>query len=207
MTIDVWEILSIVGSVAFALSGAIVAMEEDFDLLGIFILGFVTAFGGGAIRNVLIGLPISALWSQGQAFHFAFAAMILLIFFPKWVGKGWMKAEVLTDAIGLAAFSVQGALYAVKLHQPLSAVIVAAVLTGAGGGVVRDVLAGRKPSVLRSEIYAGWSILAALLLYFKIAKNDPDYYLLVLVLTCLRMIGYWRQWHLPKIKWKVDEND
>lgn len=117
MTIDVWEILSIVGSVAFALSGAIVAMEEDFDLLGIFILGFVTAFGGGAIRNVLIGLPISALWSQGQAFHFAFAAMILLIFFPKWVGKGWMKAEVLTDAIGLAAFSVQGALYAVKLHQ------------------------------------------------------------------------------------------
>ena len=63
MTIDVWDILSIIGTIAFALSGAIVAMEEDFDILGLFILGFVTAFGGGAIRNLLIGLPISALWS------------------------------------------------------------------------------------------------------------------------------------------------
>ena len=72
MTIDVWDILSIIGTIAFALSGAIVAMEEDFDILGLFILGFVTAFGGGAIRNLLIGLPISALGSQGQAFYFAF---------------------------------------------------------------------------------------------------------------------------------------
>ena len=60
MTMNVWDLLSIIGSIAFALSGAIVAMEEDFDILGIFILGFVTAFGGGAIRNLLIGLPISA---------------------------------------------------------------------------------------------------------------------------------------------------
>lgn len=70
-----------------------------------------------------------------------------------------MKAEVLTDVIGLAVFSIQGALQAITLGQSLSAVIVAAVLTGAVGGVVRDVLAGRKHGVLRSEVYAGWSIL------------------------------------------------
>ena len=70
MTIDVWDILSIIGTIAFALSGAIVAMEEGFDILGLFILGFVTAFGGGAIRNLLIGLPISALWSQGSSILF-----------------------------------------------------------------------------------------------------------------------------------------
>ncbi|HGI3204571.1 TPA: TRIC cation channel family protein, partial [Streptococcus agalactiae] len=57
MSIDIWNILSLVGTVAFASSGAIVAIEEEFDILGLFILGFVTAFGGGAIRNVLIGLP------------------------------------------------------------------------------------------------------------------------------------------------------
>ncbi|HHV3542207.1 TPA: TRIC cation channel family protein, partial [Streptococcus agalactiae] len=56
MSIDIWNILSLVGTVAFASSGAIVAIEEEFDVLGLFILGFVTAFGGGAIRNVLIGL-------------------------------------------------------------------------------------------------------------------------------------------------------
>lgn len=204
MTIDIWDILSVIGTIAFALSGAIVAMEEDFDILGLFILGFVTAFGGGAIRNLLIGLPISALWSQGQSFYFALVAMLFIMVFPNLIThKSWRKAEVLTDAIGLAAFSVQGAMYAVKLHQPLSAVIVAAVLTGAGGGIARDVLAGRKPGVLRSGIYAGWSILAALAIYFKIVHNDSGYYLLVLILTILRMIGYWRQWHLPKIKRKV----
>ncbi|HFZ9594969.1 TPA: trimeric intracellular cation channel family protein, partial [Streptococcus agalactiae] len=114
-------------------------------------------------------------------------------------GKG-RDAEVVSDAIGLAAFSVQGALYATQSHQPLSAVIVAAVLTGAGGGIVRDVLAGRKPGVLRSEIYAGWSILVGIILYFKIAKTTTDYYLLVLVVTSLRMLGYKKQWHLPVVR-------
>ena len=207
MTIDVWDLLTMIGTIAFALSGAIVAMEEDFDILGMFILGFVTAFGGGAIRNLLIGLPIGTLWSQGDAFYFALAAMLLIMLFPNVVTKGWLKAEVLTDAIGLASFSVQGAMYAMKLQQPLSAVIVAAVLTGAGGGVVRDVLAGRKPGILRSEVYAGWSILAAFVLYFGIVTSDTGYYALVLVLVILRMIGYKRQWHLPKIKGKVTPHD
>lgn len=115
MTIDVWDLLTIIGTIAFALSGAIVAMEEDFDILGMFILGFVTAFGGGAIRNLLIGLPIGTLWSQGDAFYFALAAMLLIMLFPNVVTKGWLKAEVLTDAIGLASFSVQGAMYAMKI--------------------------------------------------------------------------------------------
>src|SRR3712207_6588899 len=204
MTIDMWELLSIIGTIAFALSGAIVAMEEEFDVLGIFILGFVTAFGGGAIRNTLIGLHIEALWGQSPEFVCAFIAIILIMLFPRLVAKGWVRAAVLTDAIGLAAFSVQGALHAVRLAQPLSAVIVAAVLTGAGGGVVRDVLAGRKPTVLRSEIYAGWSIIAALVLYFKLATSNVECYLLVVLLTVMRMIGNKRQWHLPKIKWKED---
>ncbi|EHI69167.1 trimeric intracellular cation channel family protein [Streptococcus ictaluri] len=204
MTIDMWEILNIIGTIAFALSGAIVAMEEEFDILGIFILGFVTAFGGGAIRNTLIGLPIEALWGQKPEFACAFIAMVLIMLFPRLIAKGWVRAAVLTDAIGLAAFSVQGALHAVRLNQPLSAVIVAAVLTGAGGGVVRDILAGRKPSVLRSEIYAGWSILAGILLYFRVVATNIECYALVVFLTTMRMIGNRRQWHLPKIKWKED---
>lgn len=207
MQFDIWVVLSIIGTVAFSLSGAIVAMEEEFDILGIFILGFVTAFGGGAIRNLLIGLPVKALWSQGQEFHFALAALLLIIIFPKYIKKGWMKAEVLTDAVGLAAFSVQGAIHAERLGQPLSTVIVAAVLTGAG--VVRDVLAGRKPGVLRSEIYAGWSIVAALVIYLQLANSDIEYYILVILLTCLRMVGYHNKWHLPKVTWanKGDTDD
>lgn len=99
---------------------------------------------------------------------------------------------------------MQGALHAVRLNQPLSAVIVAAVLTGAGGGVVRDILAGRKPSVLRSEIYAGWSIFAALILHFRLADTTLECYALVVLLTTLRLIGHRRKWNLPKIKWKEE---
>lgn len=196
-----WNILSLIGTIAFALSGAIVAMEEDFDILGIFVLGFMTAFGGGTIRNLLIGLPMSALWSQGIGFNAAFIAMLVLIFMPQFVTRHWEKAGLLTDAIGLAAFSIQGAIYAENLDQPLSAVIVAAVLTGTGGGVVRDVLAGRKPGILRSEIYAGWSILAAVLIHFHLITGEIAYYFLVILIAALRVYGVKRNWHLPKAKW------
>lgn len=201
MESTIWDILNIIGTVAFAFSGAIIAMEEDFDILGVFILGFLTAFGGGTIRNLMIGLPMSALWSQGTAFNYALGAIILILFFPNLISMHWKRAGVFTDAVGLAAFSIQGALFAKNLGQPLSAVIVAAVLTGAGGGVVRDVLAGRKPGVLRSEIYAGWSILAAIMIHFKIVTDDSGYYVLVILIIVLRMVGYKQNWHLPKVTW------
>lgn len=203
----VWFLLSMIGTLAFAVSGAMVAIEEDFDLLGIFTLGFLTAFGGGAIRNLMIGLPMSALWSQGVGFYYAILAILLTIAMPSFVNKGWQRIGILADALGLAAFSVQGALYAQQLDQPLSAMIVAAVLTGAGGGIVRDILAGRKPGVLRSEIYAGWAILAACLIYLKLVNSDADYLVLVGLITSLRLIGYKQQWHLPRVNWQLKEND
>lgn len=200
----IWEILSLIGAVAFALSGAIVAIEEKFDILGILVLGFMTAFGGGTIRNLLIGLPMSAIWNQGMDFNVAFVAMLILMLVPRSVTRHWAKAGLVTDAIGLAAFSIQGAIYAENLGQPLSAVIVAAVLTGTGGGVVRDLLAGRKPGILRREVYAGWSILAAVLIHYHLVSGDVGLYILVVVLTILRLIGVRYNWQLPKINWETD---
>ncbi|MGA9287124.1 MAG: TRIC cation channel family protein, partial [Anaerobacillus sp.] len=59
-----WEILNIIGTIAFAASGALVALEEEFDFLGVIVLGLATAFGGGIIRNLLIGVPVSSIWEQ-----------------------------------------------------------------------------------------------------------------------------------------------
>lgn len=195
---DVWQILGIIGTIAFALSGAIVAIDEDFDILGIYILGLVTAFGGGALRNLMIGLPVQIFWSQGHLFNVALIVMTLIIIFPNIIRKSWVKLEILTDAIGLAAFSIQGALHAMHLNEPISAVITAAIFTGAGGGIIRDILAGRKPSVLRSEIYAGWSILVGIVIYFEWVNTQLGYYILVVVITILRVVGNKYQWHLPK---------
>lgn len=202
---DIWSILNIIGTIAFAISGAIVAMEEDFDILGVFTLGFMTAFGGGAVRNLLIGLPMSALWDQSLEFYIALLVILFLFFLPNVVDRHWKRADVLADAIGLAAFSIKGALHAQNLGWSLSAMIVGAVLTGSGGGIIRDLLAGRKPGVLQTEIYAGWSILAAVLMYFQVVSTDLGYYILAVLIVVLRMVGYKKGWHLPKSKWQTQK--
>ncbi|WP_027408797.1 trimeric intracellular cation channel family protein [Anoxybacteroides tepidamans] len=199
-----WEILSIIGTVAFAISGAIVAMEEEYDILGIYILGIVTAFGGGAIRNLLIGVPISALWEQGMLFHIALFAMTVVYLFPQKMLPHWQRWGNFFDALGLSAFAIQGALYAENMNHPLSAVIVAAVLTGSGGGIIRDVLAGRKPLVLRAEIYAAWAILAGFAVGTGIANSPIGLYLLFIVVAALRILSYTYNWKLPNKSIKIE---
>ncbi|AMV10555.1 trimeric intracellular cation channel family protein [Geobacillus sp. G4] len=193
-----WEVLSIIGTIAFAISGAIVAMEEEYDLLGVYILGIVTAFGGGAVRNLLIGVPVSALWEQQPLFLVALAAMTVVYLFPKQMLPPWKRWGNFFDALGLSAFAIQGALYAVNMDHPLSAVIVAAVLTGSGGGIIRDVLAGRKPLVLRAEIYAAWAILAGLAVGLKWAESPMELYVLLIVVAALRVLSYTYGWKLPR---------
>ncbi|AEV18837.1 hypothetical protein GTCCBUS3UF5_15240 [Geobacillus thermoleovorans CCB_US3_UF5] len=193
-----WEVLSIIGTIAFAISGAIVAMEEEYDLLGVYILGIVTAFGGGAVRNLLIGVPVSALWEQQPLFLVALAAMTVVYLFPKQMLPPWKRWGNFFDALGLSAFAIQGALYAANMGHPLSAVIVAAVLTGSGGGIIRDVLAGRKPLVLRAEIYAAWAILAGLAVGLKWAESPMELYVLLIVVAALRVLSYTYGWKLPR---------
>ncbi|MBT2691086.1 trimeric intracellular cation channel family protein [Bacillus sp. ISL-47] len=192
-----WEVLSMIGTIAFAVSGAIVAMEEEYDILGIYILGIVTAFGGGAIRNLLIGVPVSALWEQGLFFQIALLSITAVMLFPNNLLKHWQKWGNFFDAIGLSAFAIQGALYATEMNHPLSAVIVAAVLTGSGGGIIRDLLARRNPLVLKSEIYAVWAILCGAAIGLGIAVSSFELYSLFIIITALRVLSYTYKWKLP----------
>ncbi|PWW27271.1 putative membrane protein YeiH [Cytobacillus oceanisediminis] len=192
-----WEVLSMIGTIAFAVSGAIVAMEEEYDILGIYILGIVTAFGGGAIRNLLIGVPVSALWEQGLFFQIALLSITAVMLFPNNLLKHWQRWGNFFDAIGLSAFAIQGALYATQMNHPLSAVIVAAVLTGSGGGIIRDLLARRNPLVLKSEIYAVWAILCGAAIGLGIAVSSAELYSLFVIITALRVLSYTYKWKLP----------
>lgn len=101
---------------------------------------------GGALRNLLIGYPIVAFWQQDMLFQIALLSMTIIFLFPNKLIRHWKKWENITDAIGLSAFAVQGALYAQKLNLPISATIVAAVLTGIGGGIIRDLFSPQKTS-------------------------------------------------------------
>lgn len=130
-------------------------------------------------------------------FQIALVSITIMFLFPQRLLRHWPLWGNFFDAIGLAAFAIQGALFAVKLNLPLSAAIVAAVLTGAGGGIVRDLLASRKPTVLRDEVYAAWAILIGLIIGLKLVTDDIGLYVLFVVMTALRIISYIRRWRLP----------
>lgn len=197
-SLDIFGVFSIIGTVAFAVSGAIVAMEEEYDILGVFVLGLVTAFGGGVIRNLLIGRPVTTLWNQGNLLEIAVIAMTVAFLPPvSWIHK-WRKSESFFDAIGLSAFAIQGALYATEMNHPISAVLVAAMLTGIGGGIIRDVLAGRKPLVLKDEIYAVWAMLAGLAVGEGWFHTTFELLVLFVIVIVFRMLSVYYKWRLPR---------
>nr|WP_256208963.1 trimeric intracellular cation channel family protein [Paenibacillus sp. CF384] len=197
MDMDIFTVFSIIGTIAFAVSGAIVAMEEEYDILGVYVLGLVTAFGGGVIRNLLINVPITTIWTQGMLLKTAVIAMTIAFVMPvKWINR-WKKSEAFFDAIGLSAFAIQGALYATGKY-PLSAVMVAAMLTGIGGGMIRDVLAGRKPLVLRDEIYAVWALAAGAAIGLGLFESPVELLILFVIVIIFRMLSVHYHWRLPR---------
>ncbi|CAM3955550.1 trimeric intracellular cation channel family protein [Alkalicoccus chagannorensis] len=192
-----WETLNVIGTIAFAMSGVNVALEERYDLMGVYILGFITAFGGGAVRNLLIGVPVAELWNQGTLFTIAFLVMTGAFLFPHLVRWTLLRRGVFFDAIGLGAFSVQGALYAHSMGLPLSASIAAAALTGTGGGMIRDVLAGRKPLFLQKEIYIAWTIIPGIVVGMGWVSHPLELLGIVLLVVALRLFSVHYQWSLP----------
>ncbi|HLS07519.1 trimeric intracellular cation channel family protein [Lentibacillus sp.] len=193
-----WEVLNVVGTIAFAISGAIIATQEDYDILGLYVLGFVTAFGGSTIRNLLIGIPIESIWTQGNLFVVVFLVMTVVFLLPDaWIPY-WNRWGIFFDAIGLASFAIQGALSAVQVNAPLSAILVAATLTGCGGGMIRDVLAGRKPMVLREEIYAIWATLGGLIIGLDLISGPWTTGILFVTIVTLRMCSVRFKWRLPR---------
>lgn len=194
-----YEVLNIIGTIAFLASGAVVAMEEKYDIWGIYTLSLVTAFGGGVIRNILIGIPVSSLWDQHMLINLSLITITVLAILPKdWVNI-WNKWGHLFDAIGLSAFAIQGALYASELDQPLTAIVVSAVMTGIGGGMIRDMLACRKPLVLRDEIYAVWAMLAGIIVGLHLVSTTMGWYGLFVMVVILRMLSVFYKWKLPNI--------
>lgn len=193
-----WDILNIIGTIAFAISGVLIAVEEDYDIFGIYFLGFTTAFGGGIVRNILIGIPIENFWLQDYLFEIAFLAITIVCLLPKkWINN-WRNCAVFFDAIGLSAFAIQGANYAVSIDAPLIAVILAASMTGAGGGMIRDVFAGRKPMIFRSGIYALWAVLAGLAIGLGLIQGPYATFFLLIVIVFLRILSVYFNWNLPR---------
>jgi len=151
-------LLSLLGVAVFAISGALAAGRKGFDLLGVGIISAVTAIGGGTLRDVLLDRhPIFWIADPLQLWVILAAAVLTLVYVrfrkPPWT------ALLVADALGLALFSISGARIAEERGLPGIIVVVMGTMTGSAGGVLRDILSGEVPILLRqSELYATASI-------------------------------------------------
>ena len=160
------RLLDLVGIFAFSLSGALLAVRKRFDLLGVIVLGCVTAVGGGSIRDTLTGtVPPVYLRDETYLWVAILGAVIGFVFGPRL--EKFDRTLSIFDTAGLALFAVSGALGGIKLgFGPLGVIFVGA-LSGVGGGVIRDLLAGEVPQVLyrRDQLYATAAGAGALAVY------------------------------------------
>lgn len=193
------QALDLLGTFVFAITGATAGVRNDFDLFGVLVLAFVTAVSGGILRDVLIGAVPPAALADGHYLVVAIAAGLLTFCFHR-VVRRLERAVQLFDAAGLALFAVVGTNKALAygLAWPMAAVL--GMLSGIGGGMLRDVLSAQVPVVLRAELYAVAALAGALLV--ALGSRLPMHQAVFTVMGAalcfvLRLLGIHRGWRLP----------
>ncbi|MEF8801247.1 MAG: TRIC cation channel family protein [Halolamina sp.] len=147
--------MNAVGLVAFAAAGALKGRAAGLDLFGIVVLGFLTALGGGTIRDLLVGRVPTSLQSNVEVLFAAFGIVLAVIVSIRLRDDPReTPALLLSDAVGLAAFAATGAAVGIETGLTLFGIVVVATLTGVGGGSLSDLLLVRVPAVLREDFYA-----------------------------------------------------
>jgi uncharacterized membrane protein YeiH len=193
-------LVDLAGTLLFAIEGANAAIANHLDLLGILILGFATAVGGGIIRDVLLGAtPPSAL----RNWHYpavAFTGSAIAFLFHRYVQEIPPQLIMVLDAGGLALFAVSGTEEALlRKMSPLVAVMLGGI-TGVGGGTIRDVLLARIPNILHTDVYATAALAgsATMILCRRLGMKDTHSAFIGGV-SCflLRIVSAWLRWQLP----------
>ena len=191
-------VLDLLGVFVFALSGATLAVQQRLDAFGVLFLAGVAALGGGVLRDLLLDAPVAAL-QDGRYLLVPPIAAALVFFFSPLVER-LEPAVRLFDAAGLGLFVVAGTTKALNAGLGAVAAIVVGCLTGIGGGLVRDLLAGVVPVVLRREVYAVPAVLGAVVVTIThgLDQRGPGAVAgAVLLVFGLRMLGIWKDWHAP----------
>ncbi len=192
-------VLDLVGICVFAISGALVAVRKDLDVFGVLVLAGTTGLGGGFLRDVLIGATPPAALADWRYLVVPVAAGLVTFWYHPAVGRLERQVAVL-DAFGLALFCVTGALKALEYGLgPLPAALMGMV-TAIGGGIARDLLAGRVPAVFRGELYATPALAGALIAVGGEQLGLPVALSALLgAAVCLtwRLLAMWRHWQAP----------
>lgn len=202
MALGFISFMELIGTGAFAMAGALVAIEKELDYYGIAVFAMITAVGGGIIRDVLIDKPLPAALENPLYVLISIGSAALVILLYKRIVRYQNVIQVF-DAVGLAAFTAIGCEVAVKngLDMPF-VIITLALLTGTGGGTLRDVFAREIPFVFRKEVYAVASIVGAacFILVERFFFTWIAMYVCFGITLLLRLVSMKMNLHLKKVK-------
>ncbi|MFP1907432.1 trimeric intracellular cation channel family protein [Lonsdalea quercina] len=184
---------------AEGMSGALAAGRRNMDIFGVSLIAFITALGGGTVRDILLGnFPIG--WTQHPAYiYLTVGAGLFTVIIARFM-QHLHRLFLVFDAMGLIAFTIIGCNVALHLNYSLTIVVIAGVTTGIFGGILRDIFCNRTPMVLRKELYACVSLLVALLyLGFRHVglNHDINQLLSFLIGLSVRLAAIRWSWQLP----------
>ena len=198
-----FEIAETIGIIAFAMSGFFIATRNKLDFLGVLISVFLTALGGGIIRDVIVD-KTPYTFSHNTPALIIVAVMVLLVVF-KFHKKESIENKayfILSDSIGLISFSITGALIALEHDLNLTGVLALSFITAVGGGIIRDVIINEIPFVLKTGFYGTIALMIGLILYILNVYGMMDVLSLSIVFilgVILRLVAYYNRWAIPMI--------
>lgn len=195
-----FNLLDLLGTIAFATSGALIAMNKKFDLFGVFIIAFVTALGGGTLRDILIGRE-PVMWMHDTYYVYTILITVVLAIIFRNQLKYLSKSMFLFDTIGLGIFTITGTQIGVESNFNPIISIALGTMTASFGGVIRDILCNQIPVVFREEIYATAAIFGALIFILLNKFNLPINFIYVIttsIVIIIRLIAVKFHLSLPK---------
>ena len=204
----IWYMFDMIGTIAFAVSGALVGVARKMDIFGMAVLALATAIGGGIVRDVLLGyFPPNSLRNVVYVtVVLAVTVIVFLLYNSRYrkhaMGPRSRASYLLADALGLASFTVTGASAGFKLYPELPIFIVLlGTITAVGGGIIRDMLAQRIPSVLKEDVYALPSIIGGIVYYLMVTSSwdSMAVYGAFTVVLVIRLLAIKYNWSLPKV--------
>ncbi|MGL1886471.1 MAG: trimeric intracellular cation channel family protein [Reichenbachiella sp.] len=199
---DIIYAFNLIGTVVFAISGALTASDHKMDVFGSLVIAFMTALGGGTIRDLLLDShPIG--WMDDPNYLYAVLAAIVLGYLFKPIIEKGRKTMFVFDTIGIGMFSILGTEKALTFGLSPTIAIMMGILTAVFGGVLRDVMIGRVPLIFRKEVYATACLAGSIIYYLLIQTNLPFPYTLIIPISfimIIRLLAVKHKWSLPRIR-------
>jgi uncharacterized membrane protein YeiH len=196
-----FHLLDIIGTMAFAMSGALTAMSKKLDPFGVFIIAFVTAVGGGTLRDILIGrTPVGWMLDLNYVYVISMGYILAILFRKKF--DRLRTSLFLFDTIGLGVFTLIGLEKGINIGLHPVICVALGTMTACFGGVIRDILCTEIPVIFRREIYATICILGGIV-FFSLKNlnldNDVLYLTTSLVIISVRLMAVKFKWYLPTL--------